>query len=331
MERDARVGFIARCDDTGLGVESADFVRHYRPAKVLKAIVGRRNQHPDRFAGSSAKADSHGWIPNAAIEKFCEDIDVLYAIETPYNPYAFSIARRRGVKSALRINFEYLDPLVGMNRPDLFISPVDWMMEYVPQPNMILASPVDTKRIRARKIEWARTFVHVEGNGGYMDRNGTDVVMQAIPLMKSKAKIVIYSQRKPRRSTAARLEWRGAAERPEDLYRDGDVLLYPRRHSGQSLLVNEAQAAGMPVMMTDMAPLNVETEPELRIPVKRMLGIDIKRRIEYAEIDPAALAEKVDALYDQNIWEFSEAALRRATKKSWTTLLPKYRQMFSRL
>lgn len=315
MENEPRIGFIARCDDTGLGNESLEFVENVRPEKVLKILVGDKKQYPDRFEGR----DFYGPPDDGAIKELLSDIDVLFCIETPYNQSTFAIARRMGVKTILRINYEYLGNYVGYNVPDLFINPVDWNMQWVPQPNMVLPFPVNTDKIKFKARKKAKQFLHIAGNHGYMDRNGTSIVLDAIPLLKSEAKIIIKDQR-----NMPEPEY-------EHLYDEGDVLLYPRRHSGQSLVMNEAMAAGMAIMMTDMAPQNTILPKEMLIPVKRMGAIDIRRRIEFAEIDPITVAEKVDEIYNQSIWLNSKLSRETALAMSWQKLLPEYQRVFQEL
>lgn len=314
MPNGNKIGFIARIDDTGLGIEAKEFIEHVGPDAIFEVRRGQK-------------------VSDEEAKYFLGGIDVLVAYETPYNMRFFEFARKAGVRSAMRVNYEYLAHYSPVTRPDIFIAPIAWHLGDIPDPKIMLPSPVDTEKIKAREIRTARTFVHIEGNGGYMDRNGTNLLMQALPLIRSEFKLIVYSQKKisPAFAMDHRVEWRGMAKNYWEMYKEGDVLLYPRRHSGQSLIVNEAQAAGMPVMMTDMEPLRDEIDPELRIPVKRMLTVDIQRRIEFAEIDPAAIAEKVDEWYDQDIWEFSKKAVQRASQKSWKALLTRYRQTFSNL
>ena len=113
-----RIGFFARVDDTGLGVESEEFVCHLMPDKVLKILVGDKKQYPDRFKGESCTGTpSDGMVP-----ALLSDVDTLFCIETPYNPRTFALARKWRKKSILRVNFEYLKVYTGNLRPDLFMS-----------------------------------------------------------------------------------------------------------------------------------------------------------------------------------------------------------------
>jgi glycosyltransferase involved in cell wall biosynthesis len=76
-----------------------------------------------------------------------------------------------------------------------------------------------------------------------------------------------------------------------DLYRLGDVCLYPTRHEGLGLGVAEALASGLPVIVTDASPVNEHADGRLVRPVR------VRRY--YARIDgdfwPAALVD-VEAL-----------------------------------
>lgn len=326
-KRKLKIGFFARVDDTGLGSESEAFIKYLQPAKILEIAIGNKPQHRGKFGGIRCEGEPG----KDAIQEFSKGLDIIFSIETFYNPFACSTIRQCGVKSALRVNYEYLDTLVGMNKPDLFILPLDWNAQYIPNPKIILPWPVDTERFRPREIRTAKTFVHIEGNGGYMDRNGTDIVLKAIPFVKSPARFIIWSQRKSPKITDQRILWRGSATRPEELYDEGDVLLYPRKHSGQSLVVNEAQAKGMAIMMTDMEPQNKFLPPALLIKPMKIFQTEIKRLIDCAIIDPREVAKKVDEIYGQNIWQYSKQSIQAAKQKSWTALLPEYRKMFRNL
>ena len=314
-DKEIKIAFIARCDDTGLGNESIEFVEHVRPERVLKVLVGDKKQYPDRFEGK----EYYGIPSDDAIRALLDGMDMLFCIETPYNQSTFSIARKMGVKTALRVNYEYMGNYVGYNAPDLWISPVEWNMEWIPNPNIVLPFPVCTDKIKFKERKKAQRFLHIAGHKGYMDRNGTNIVLDAMKCIKSDAEVIIKDQ-----SNTPEPEY-------AHLYDDGDVLLYPRRHSGQSLVMNEAMAAGMPIMMTDMEPQNTILPKDMLIPVKRMGAVDIRRRIEFAEIDPIKVAELIDKWYNIEIWSISKQMREKAMQMSWQTLLPEYRRVFRSL
>lgn len=321
-----KLGFIARIDNTGLGTESLEFVEHMHPEVLAVKVATRMPQYEDRFPGATVvfARPSDQEIRQWLIEK---EIGTLFMIETPYNPNVITIARELGVRTILRVNYEYLDPKIP--RPDLYVSPSNWNFDRIPNPKILLPFPVCTDHVQFKQRETARTFVHIAGGGGYMGRNGTDLLLQAMPLIKEPIKLIVYSQKTMNTIKDPRIDWRiGNVKHYWDLYRDGDVMIYPRRHSGQSLPVNEAMAAGMPVLMTDMKPQNEILPKEWLIPVKRILTTEIKRQIEFADIDPAAIAAKVGEWYNQPIWQTSKSTTEKIRSISWEKLLPEYRTLF---
>lgn len=315
------LGFIARCDNTGLGVESVDFVRHVRPDRVLVALPKRYDDFPARFAscpdvGFLDKPPS----PEDA-DRFLRGLDTLFCIETPYDWSLFERARAANVKTILRINYEYLpDPLPAA--PDVMISPIDW---YQSDGATILPFPVDRLRFPFRQRRRARTFLYVAGRLGMFGRNGTKELLQAIPLVRSDVRFIFYSQKEVERIDDPRVDWRfGDLGDNAVLYAEGDVLIFPRRYGGQALSVNEALSVGMPVMMTDMRPHNAFLPKELLIPAGKLEEVHLRRTVEAAAIEPAHIAAKIDEWADRDISTYSEWADSYAQSISWDTLLPRY-------
>jgi glycosyltransferase involved in cell wall biosynthesis len=323
-----RLGFIARCDLGGLGIESRAFVKHLKPEKVMVVLVGNFEQHPQDFPKATFV---HGSPTDADLRAFLADVDVLFAIETPYNMKAFEIAREMGVKTVLRMNYEWFN--ARTLRPDVLINPVDW---HTPPGAIVLPFPIDTEHFEFRLRQKAHTFVHIAGHQAGFDRNGTDLLFQAIPLMKTKPRIIIYSQL----PLAYRSNWlehhpnveirEGDLADNRDFYADADVLILPRRYAGQSLPMLEALACGVVPVMTDMAPQNAILPREQLIETKRTLSVHIINDVEYADVDPQKVADKMDELYDQPIWQISQKSRRTANTLSWTALLPRYQEILRR-
>lgn len=317
-----RIGFLgARCDNVGLGIESKYFVKHINPEKIMVVVVGNHKAFPDRFPNATI---INGIPKDRDIEEFVKDIDVLFCIETPYNWNAFQIARKHGVKTILRINYEWL-PFPVPSMPDVMINPVDWYMHALPENTEYLKFPVDRDVIKYRKRTKAETFVHVVGHGGGYGRNGTEELLRAIPMIKSGVKFIIYSQVKLDTINDKRIEWRiGNFMNEGELFNDGDVFLFPRKYAGQALSVNEAMASGMAIMMTDMKPQNKFLPKELLIPIKEKVDIFINRNVEMAILDPKDIANTVEKWAHKDISKYSDLSNRFADEMSWKTLRSKY-------
>lgn len=316
------LGFIARCDNTGQGEESVEFVRHLMPDKTLVALAKLFSDVPERMAVCPEVAFLDRFPTEQEAEGFLNGLDTLFCIETPYDWSLLERAQKKHVRTVLRINYEYLpDPMTSW--PDILIAPIDW---YQPPGTIILPFPVNRERFPFRKRTHAHTFIHIAGHVGLFGRNGTNEVLQAIPLVKSDVKFIIYSQKKLNRIDDPRVEWRiNDVADNSVLYQEGDVMVFPRRYGGQALPLNEALSVGMPVMMTDMRPQNAFLPRELLIPYQNLEEkVCLDRPIECAVVEPACIAERIDELANRDISALSEWANSYAESISWKTLLPRY-------
>ena len=68
-----RLGLIARCDQSGLGVQTHEFYRHMQPDKTLVIDVGHlynktthcnKRSYPDRYPDATVYSD---WTPNTFV------------------------------------------------------------------------------------------------------------------------------------------------------------------------------------------------------------------------------------------------------------------------
>lgn len=320
MGKEHRIAFIARCDLGGIGIESRAFVKHMKPDKVMVVMIGNYPQRPEDFPGAFFVK---GNPTDEDVRRFLYGMDSLFCIETPYNRSTFEIARKMGVKTFLRMNYEWHD---FKFKPDVLINPVDW---HTPPGAIVLPFPVDTEHYEFRQREKAKIFLHIAGHNAGFDRNGTDVVLKAAGLVKSDAKFIVYSQSPIPHKRQANVQWRvGDFLDNKWLYNDADVMVLPRKYAGQALSMNEALACGVPVLMTDMEPQNKFLPKEWLIEPTRMLSVQIAQQVEYADIDPQKVAQKIDEWYNQNLWQISKKSRQLATSLSWTELLPRYQALF---
>lgn len=318
------LGFIARCDNSGLGIESVEFVRHVMPDRLLIAIAKLFGDVPERLDACHEKLCLDRPPTPAEADRFLDGLDTLFCIEEPYDWSLLERARTKNIRSVLRINYEYL-PEVLEPAPDLMLAPVDW---YQPPGTIILPFPVNRSRFPFRKRTLAHTFIHVAGHLGMYGRNGTNELLRAVPFVKSDVRFIIYSQRSLEKIDDSRIEWR-IRDVPDNsvLYAEGDMMIFPRLYGGQALALNEALSVGIPVIMTDMRPQNAFIPKELLIPVQRLGEIRLVRTVEKALIDPLAIAAKIDEWANRDISELSAWADRYAESISWSKLLPKYREV----
>jgi glycosyltransferase involved in cell wall biosynthesis len=105
---------------------------------------------------------------------------------------------------------------------------------------------------------------------GPSDRKGTDIALQAFKQLKGAAHMILHTQLP---SDAWPKIWRDCIEGdqrievlmeeidPCELYRQGDLYLYPSRLEGIGLTLPEALATGLAVVTTDAPPMKEFIEP----------------------------------------------------------------------
>lgn len=293
-----KLGLVARCDNGGLGIESMEFAKNLQPDKVLCVMAGYQN-YPERFPGC-IKTDLNP--TDGQVRDFLEGLDSVLTIETPYSRELFSMARYFNVRTVLKVNYEWLEEWM---QPDLLVFPNRW---HSPEGATVIPLPIDPTRFKFRERTQAKTFLHIVGHDAGYDRNGTAILAQAIPLVKSDVTFIIRSQVPHYRLKA----WQGYRSQFADprvvmadqesadnasLYDVGDVLVMPRRYGGQSLTMEEAALTGMPILTTFMEPqASMFIGGAACVSPGEMTRIRIKTEVEYANPDPAHLAQVIDYL-----------------------------------
>jgi glycosyltransferase involved in cell wall biosynthesis len=183
----------------------------------------------------------------------------------------YAIAREMGVKTAVQHNYEFFDwsdgSIWAKDAPDLFISPSTWHYDEVSSvaekrgsKHVYLHCPVNRKDIKRRYIDSALLFVHVAGRPAHLDRNGTNTFLEAIKLSNGDLKGSVYTQDSTLenriKADYPMIAVKHGTERYQDVYKKGSVLVLPRKYGGNCLPMNEALAAGMPVIMSKVSPQN---------------------------------------------------------------------------
>jgi glycosyltransferase involved in cell wall biosynthesis len=327
-----RAGIIGRADNTGLGVETWEFCRHI-PAKALIVSLEHIAEHKDLYRLNLDRFDNFkvvkGIPTDDDLREFYKDIDVLFTIETPYNRRAYDIAREMGVKSILRINYEWFD---NKDNPDLFLAPSLYHFNDLPDPKKYLPFPINREVLPFKLKKKAKKFIHIAGNmkAGH-DRNGTKLFLEAIKHIKSDIEIIIKSQA-PIECDDKRV--RIDIANPNEywkIWEEADVYVSPRRYAGQSLPLNEAMSRGMAVIMTDMAPQNGFLPKDLLITPKEIKKLMIKQEIEIADIAPEDIAKAIDNIANKDISRYSRQSDEVAKHWSWERLKTEYLKLFKNI
>lgn len=350
----------ARMDNSGLGQQTLEFYRYMKPAKtvvvdisVLEKTPERvLKQYPERYTDTPyGDVKIIYGIPNQTdIREFLEGLDVVFIAESAYNMVFYRIAKEMGVKTAVQYNYEFFDwydgSLWANDCPDLFIAPSTWHYEDVSAlaekrgvKHVYLHVPVARDKIKRRYIDQALSFVHIAGRPATHDRNGTYTFLRAIQQSEGDLRGVAVTQDKNLKqeinSEYPSIEVKCDLKEYQDCYKKGSVLVLPRKYGGNCLPMNEALAAGMPVIMSKVSP-QIDFLPEKWLVEAQKTDIEFAPRfpIDVYEVDPVALLFRMRwfaSLSNVDMRKHSDIANELADQISWENMKPKYTEVFEAL
>lgn len=341
-----KIGLLAYSTDTGLGNQTYEFYKHMKPHKTLVADLSRLNNvttHHDRFPDAQVVMG----IPDcAAMDWLSDDVDVIFVCETPLNYCLFEKAKAKGVPVVLQYNYEFLDYLnqPQLTPPAVLAAPTVWHKQDVERLNIApvidLPVPTEVSDINFREINECRTIFHIAGKQAIHDRNGTRTFIEAAIKCGNKFKYIIYAQAVDGDTDRMILD----AQKKIDLqviydvedylemYTVGDVLVLPRKYGGLCLPMQEALAAGIPVIMPDIEPNDYRLPKQWLVMAKRTRSFMTRTQIDIYETDPNHLAFKMCEFADEDFMRWSNQEAKQIGKGlRWETLTPMYQSMLQQI
>jgi glycosyltransferase involved in cell wall biosynthesis len=353
-----KIGLLAFSSNTGLGYQTLDFAKNIECERVLIADLSKLNHmpvHHDRYEDLTDNIRISDGIPNYNdIDWLTDDVDMVFLCETPLNWELFNVARQKGVKTIMQYNYEFLNYFRDINlpKPDVLASPSYWEMERVQELRIAkvryLPVPIDIDKVPNNNHKELKTITHVMGRPAVHDRNGTELFLKAIRQMgkayqyqlfiqtpKEAVSQEVYNNIKPLLDNVSQelgdhLQITYDAPEVHDLYKDGSLMILPRRYGGLCLPLWEALSAGMPVIMPDISPNNkvlpeewlvdgmksgvVHTHSE--IPMYSSSVVDIISRVTYIK---------------NNYKQETKRARDLAESMSWESQKPKYMSLFEEI
>lgn len=305
-----RLGIIVRSDLTGLGIQSRNWVRLLKPDKVIlidSSPFNRNEQHPEWYEDYNVMP-IHGFIQASQINQVLDGIDILLTFEIPYSYELIKAAKARGVKTIIQNNWEFTDYLQNpaLPFPDLLVNHSYWNLdkqkELWPQISEYCATPLfleeyDSITLQNFERKGKRRFLHIAGRRTYEDRNGTEDLLEAVKRISPEVdfELVIKTQTTelPEIRDSRIVIDRSAPLDEKELYRGFDGLIMPRRYGGACLPMNEALAAGLPVIMTNIDPNNKVLPKEWLVKAREKTQFMARTTIIVYESDRQELANKI--------------------------------------
>lgn len=270
------LGILVRGDASGLGSQTRRMTQLIRPERILyidsTGFGKNKDQHPewyDGFSGYKVK----GFPTDREVDTFMKGLTHFICCENPHNMRFYAYAKMHKIKTYCVVNYEFLDNLKHPEwpEPDYFIMPSYWkvkeMQERYSEDRVIyLPPPLDLNDFKeAREINMARDsgkvkLLHIVGTLAAHDRNGTLDLLNCLKFTNADFSLTIKSQQ-PLPPEYLFEDYRisykfGNEPENQDLYKDFDYMVLPRRYGGLCLPVCEALASGLPVLMPDISPNN---------------------------------------------------------------------------
>ncbi len=339
--QNVKIGLVARCDDSGLGVMTFDFFRNFIVEKVL-IVSSAYKGYPDRYDGyelTKTRVCQMGTPTLEDIDWLLEDMDMVVTIETPYNWNIYSRAKEKGVKSVLITMYEWTPKKAFIpTEPDLYLCPSTVDFESIEGENKVyLPTPVNRKLVPFKQRDQAKTFIFNNGHGGWGGRNSISEFFQALPFVKSDVKFKVRSQ-VPFDGAVndSRVEVFEGEMNYEQLWQEGDIYIHLHKFDGLSLPLNEALSAGFPIIALDKKPHNEYLPKELLVkplatPTIMIAGETVGREVEAAVMNPVDIAEMIDKVANMSndeIINLSKTSDKLAESISWDALKLRYLETF---
>jgi hypothetical protein len=305
-----KLGIIARSDNTGLGNQTRDLVTMLNPDSIMlvnSLNFNKNKQHPEWYKGYNC-FHVRGLPRTGDLEPFIRSVDVVLTCETFYNNSFVELAKRRGVKTILQYNYEFLEYLHNSKLPfpDIMLAPSLWNYEHVAEISegktklFHLPPPTNTAVFdEVRQINLSKNhgrLLHVAGKPAMKDRNGTRSVVDMLRYSKADYELVITTQQEldvVSRDSRMKIVI-GNPENRQDLYSGYDGMILPRRYAGLCLPMNEALISGLPVFMTDISPNNTILPKEWLVNAEKHDYFRARTHIDVYNADPRRLAKIVD-------------------------------------
>lgn len=158
-----------------------------------------------------------------------------------------------------------------------------------------------------------------------LDRNGTDLLMAALPMITSELVLIIAgSKLRPRRVGRVTITGRDWCEEYWENYTDDiDLIVMPRRYGGLCLPIQEAAACGIPSLMIGVEPQT--GWPGFRIPGQiQDVAVMAGGNFDVHTCSSQALAIEIDIICRKDISIASNAAYEWAQIFGWDRWIDVY-------
>jgi hypothetical protein len=325
-----KVGSLNYATHSGLGILAKEFYDNRVITDVLIKYHPNFTTHREWYLDSEMIGDSEQTNvaeDMAILERFIRGLDILFVFESPWHLETIHFAQKYNIPVACMPSYEWSPfPL----HADIFFvtSLLDLHYYKVMYPNhrveMVLI-PVNSN-VRWKLREQCQTFLHNAGNGSSHDRNGTQVLIEALPYIDSPITLKIKAQSLPLPFVKdPRVELINRDLPFSELWDGADTFVFVERFAGLSLPLQEAYSSGMLVIAGNRFPINTW------LPINPLVNPVSYEELSFVNIpfqsaiyDHKDIARKIDEFYGMDISFYSLLGKKWAEENSWERIRPQY-------
>lgn len=323
-----KIGTINFATHSGLGILTKEFYDNEVINDIIVIKHGsfpsyHKEWYPEAYAFDPSDIDFN------RIENWIKGLDVLFLIETNFIGGIIELAKKHNVGVALMPMYECSPFPLDV---DLYLTPsqidYDYYKEMYPNKRIVMLNVPSHSKIKWKLKNKALTFTHNAGNNKFADRNGTKLLIDALPYIKSDCKIQINSQTSIPHINDPRVKINTKNLSFNKLWDTTDVFLFVERYNGLSLPLQEAHSSGCAVIAGNRYPINTWLPNKLLVkPIEyNNLKFPGGNNIPFnsAQYDPKDVAKKIDEIHGQDISKYSIMGKIWAEANSWDLLKPRY-------
>lgn len=346
-----KVGLIARSSKRGLGSQTYEFWRGYKPDAVLHVLNDdpRWPEDPDLYPGAHVvhfRPNEEEPIDRQVLVDFMAGLDVIFSVETLYDWNLVHMANNRGIRTIVQGNPEFMRherlDWADTPHPTIWCFPTPWMIDAMPSQRILpvpAPEPVKNPPVAGGVDDEYLKVVHVAGHRAAGDRNGTELIIHALAHIKTKVWFTIVGQdgpntifrgQEPTIPNNVELELiESGLENRWDLYRDAHMVALPRRYGGLCLPAIEAMSVGIVPMMPNCSP-NLIWPIEILPSSRGRSQLTPFGHVETEMVNPLHMAHRIDDInrardYLQTKRDEVDAW---AYENSWEKLRPLHDDLF---
>jgi hypothetical protein len=345
-----KVGLIGRSNKRGLGSQTYEFWRGYKPDAVLHVLDDNPRWPED--PGLYPDAYTVKWTPGEPFEQgplidFMAGLDVIFSVETLYDWSLVHMANNRSIRTVVQGNPEFMRherlDWADTPHPTIWCFPTPWLIDQMPSQRILpvpVPEPIPNPPKPGALDDEYLTVVHVAGHRAAGDRNGTDLVTFALNFIKTKVRFRIIGQDGPntifremeiQHGDNVELELiETGLENRWDLYEGAHLVALPRRYGGLCLPAIEAMSVGVVPMMPNCPP-NPIWPIEILPGGRGRAQLTPFGMVETELVNPMQMAHRIDDINRARDYLATkrDEALAWAAENTWDRLRPLYDQLFS--